>query len=151
VAPEWVVSKASSESAALRSAIRAVISLVAQELRVGIDEIVITLYGRSFPSERGPGRFEYDILYHWSLKDPTHMFGPIIPGDARIKISESRAWWNISLGRSGGFYERENLRSAAWFKLGSNAWQTTTPPQEDPSLSPDEIKGLLFINTRRAI
>jgi hypothetical protein len=48
--------------------------------------------------------------------------------------------------KRGGFIKRENIKNAAWFKLGSGLWKRNTLIEE---VRPEDVLGLLFVNSRK--
>jgi hypothetical protein len=151
---EWSVTEAWNSSDFLEAA-RGLRSVLANSSGKDESDFVITLYARVPPSKDGDpfqvGSFEYDLLHYWNVKDPVLMFGPIIEGDERVKVTRSEDLWKLSddpVWRRGGFAQREGIYTAAWFKLGNHLWASGFATRR--TINPDDVKGLLFINARKA-
>ncbi|NIM12473.1 MAG: radical SAM protein [Candidatus Aminicenantes bacterium] len=146
---EWAVEEA--KQAAFLKSIHSVYDYV-KEKSPESTQPVITLYARSSgEQETEVGKFTDEVIYYCNLNDEAHMFGPIIEGDYRIKITdENDEIYEINKDTSekkkGRFVEREELRSTAWFKLGDRCWTPRGPVKE--TIKPGEVKGLLFLNAR---
>lgn len=156
IGPEWAVDEArekpevpiDSDTSEFVSTMRDLTGVVAKLLDIDPVDVVITLYGRSFPEQVGVGKFEFDLLYYWNVSDPTLMFGPIIENDMRTNACGQGYLWYINPDPGGRFVERERIRSSSWFKLAEHL-RDNELLDEKKSVLPSSVQGLLFVNTRR--